>query len=44
MISVKHFEHFMLLHSSIFEARNVVTDLHTYRKQMCCEKLHYLLE
>jgi len=29
MVSAKHFDHFMLLHSSIFEARNVVTDSHT---------------
>lgn len=44
MISVKHFEHFMLLHSSIFEAQNVVTDLHTWGRQFCCENLHCLLE
>lgn len=44
MISVKHLEHFMLLHSSIFEVQSVVTDSHTCGKQFCCEILHWLLE
>lgn len=41
MISLKHF---MLLHDSIFEAQNVVTDSRTWGKQFCCEIPHWLLE